>query len=109
MNSFNAIADKNRRKIIEILANDGELSVQEIKKEFSISAPAISQHLKVLKNANLIKVKKKAQRRLYSIDENGIIQIATWLDKVRIKWEKRLDRLDSYLLTNFKKENDKDV
>ena len=108
MNKFTALADPNRIRIIEILALNGETSVTDIKKEFDITAPAVSQHLKVLKEAEIVSVRKLAQQRLYSLNTNKITEITDWLTKIKIDWEKRLDRLDDYLLKNFKKENNTD-
>ena len=106
MNAFNALADDTRREIVFMLAKKGEMSATEISKNFDMTPPAVSQHLKVLKNANVIQMKKQAQKRLYSVDESGINEIGSWLIEIKKLWEKRLDRFDSYVLSlKSKKKN----
>jgi DNA-binding transcriptional ArsR family regulator len=61
MDIFSALADSNRRKIIELLARSGELSATEINEQFQVSAPAISQHLKVRREANLVRMEKRVR------------------------------------------------
>lgn len=68
MDRFAALADSNRRRIIELIAANGEMASTDISNEFEISAPAISQHLKVLRKADLVKMEKRAQQRIYSIN-----------------------------------------
>ena len=97
MNVFAALADDHRKSIVEMLARKGDLSVAQIRRAFAISAPAISQHLKVLREARVVKVTRQAQKRIYSIDERGIGEIDDWLAKTRALWTKRLDSLDGYL------------
>ncbi len=103
MNAFSALADDTRRQIVVLLANNGELPVSEISKNFSMTPPAVSQHLKVLKEAKVIKLKKSAQKRFYSIDESGLKEIESWIIDVRTQWNKRLDSLEKYL-SKLKKE-----
>lgn len=97
VNAFAALAEPRRQEIVSMLAERGELSASEISQKFKISAPAVSQHLKVLKNNNLVLVKKDAQRRLYSLNPDGLQEMTEFLQKVRAKWEARFDRLDQYL------------
>ncbi len=97
MNAFSALADDTRRQIVLLLAKKGELPVNEIKMNFNMTPPAVSQHLKILKEAKVIQMKKHAQRRLYSINESGLHEIEIWLTDVRKLWSKRLDKLDQYL------------
>lgn len=103
MNSFTALADKTRREIVLIVAREGEVSVAKICENFEISPPAVSQHLKLLKESNVLKVTKKAQQRIYSLNESGINEIESWLDEVKSLWNRRLDALDDYL-TQLKNE-----
>jgi DNA-binding transcriptional ArsR family regulator len=97
MNAFYAIADDTRREIIVLLAKKGELPVNEIAKNFAMTTPAISQHLRVLKEANVILMRKEAQHRLYRIDESGLNEIEIWIEEVRKLWSKRLSSMESYL------------
>ncbi len=96
MNSLAALADPTRRQIVETLGR-GEHASGEIAGKFAISAPAISQHLKVLREARLVRVRVEAQRRIYTIDPDGLAEIADWLDRVRRFWSPRLDALEREL------------
>lgn len=96
MDSIAALADPTRRRIVEALA-EGPLSSGEIAARFPISAPAVSQHLKTLKAARLVRVRSEAQRRIYEIDPEGIEAVAGWADGIRRYWAGRLDSLDQEL------------
>lgn len=97
MLSFQALADPTRFQIIEMLAKNGRLPASKISKRFPISPPAISQHLKVLKQANLVHVEVNAQQRIYTLNPDGIHQIEDWLSKIRHQWEARFDAFDAVL------------
>jgi len=99
MNAFAALAEPRRKQIVSLLAEHGEMSASDIVKRFKVSPPAISQHLKVLKEHNLVAAKKDAQRRLYSINPDGLNEMTDYIEGVRKMWEARLDRLESYLNT----------
>jgi DNA-binding transcriptional ArsR family regulator len=96
MREFAALADPTRRRIVELLGA-GERSVGELVEEFDISAPAVSQHLKTLRDAGLVQVRVDAQRRIYALDPGGLDQIDAWLKGVRTFWAGRLDALDQAL------------
>jgi DNA-binding transcriptional ArsR family regulator len=91
-----ALADPTRRRIVELLA-DRELSAGEIAGRFEVSAPAISQHLKMLKAARLVRVRREAQRRIYALDPVGLAELDQWLARVRRFWGGRLDVLERQL------------
>ncbi|MFO0775510.1 MAG: metalloregulator ArsR/SmtB family transcription factor [Nitrospiraceae bacterium] len=97
MLAFFALADPTRFHIVEMLAAHGRMPVFEIGKHFSVSPPAISQHLKVLKQANLVRVEVSAQQRIYSLNPDGIAEVEHWLLKTRRLWEARFDALDALL------------
>lgn len=103
MDTFTALADPNRRRMVEILSSHGRLSASEIGSRFKISAPAVSQHLKVLREANLVRVEKKAQQRIYSLDSRGIEEMALWVDRMKHFWNVRLDALETALENDTKK------
>ena len=94
MQSLIALADPNRRRIVEMLAAERELAAGEIGTAFDISAPAISQHLKVLKEANIVTVRVEGQRRIYALDPAGFTEIDQWLSSVRRFWIPKLDELE---------------
>ncbi len=96
MDSLAALADPTRRRIVESLAR-GPLSSGEIASRFDITAPAISQHLKTLRNARLVRVRAQAQRRIYELDPDGVAELAAWVDQIRRFWAPRLDALEANL------------
>lgn len=86
MQIFPALADPTRRRIVEILAS-GPLSAGDIAAHFTLSAPAISQHLKALRKARLVRVRPLAQQRIYELDPAGIGELAEWLQSIRAFWK----------------------
>lgn len=96
MESFTALADPTRRRIIEILA-EGPRPAGELARAFAVSAPAVSQHLKVLREAQLVRVRVEAQRRIYELDAAGLLELQGWLDGVTRFWGGRLDALEQRL------------
>ena len=99
MDRFVALADPTRREIIESLAA-GERSFGELAERFEMSRPAVSQHLKVLRETGLVAVRADAQRRIYRLDAGGLAEIDQWLTKVRRFWPDRLDKLEKELEKN---------
>ena len=91
-----ALSDPTRREIIEMLAGK-ELPAGAIAARFDISAPAVSQHLKVLKDAKLVTVRADAQRRLYSLNKDGFEEMDEWLQRIRRYWVRNLDALEKIL------------
>ena len=96
MREFAALADPTRRRIVELLSV-GERSAGELVEEFDVSAPAISQHLKALRDAGLVRVRVDAQRRIYALDPQGLAKIDAWLNELRKFWNPRLDALEREL------------
>ena len=96
MDALAALADPTRRRIVELLGR-GERSAGELVEEFDVSAPAISQHLKALREARLVQVRVDAQRRIYALDPGGLDEIDAWLASVRRFWSGRLDALEREL------------
>lgn len=107
MNAFAALADDTRRDIVRLVVKNGELTSTEISQNFQMSPPAISQHLKVLKEANVLLMKKDAQKRIYSLNQTGLKEMEDWILDVKNLWTKRLDKLDRYVL-KLKKERSND-
>ena len=103
MDIFYALADPTRRKILELLASRGQLTATEIYECFSVSPPAISQHLKVLREANLVKMVKRAQQHIYQINPDKVLELEDWSQQLTQQWNKRLDALDELL--KVEKEN----
>ncbi|GGJ88626.1 transcriptional regulator [Pilimelia anulata] len=100
MTPFEALADPVRRRLLELLAG-GEAAAGELtaaaRSEFGISQPAVSQHLRVLREAGLVTVRPAGPRRLYAVDPAGLAAIDDWLDRFRAFWPQRLDALATEL------------
>ncbi|MDJ0356668.1 metalloregulator ArsR/SmtB family transcription factor [Paenarthrobacter sp. PH39-S1] len=94
---FGALADPTRLTIVDMLAKRGELSASAISSVFSVSPSAISQHLKVLREAGLVLVKKQAQQRIYRLDTATIGETQRWLAERTVQWNARLDAMESYI------------
>lgn len=96
MDTFIALADPTRRQIIESLAA-GEASFGALADQFEMSRPAVSQHLKVLRDAGIVTSRADAQRRIYSLSDDGLDEIDAWLGKVQKFWAQGLDKLEKLL------------
>jgi DNA-binding transcriptional ArsR family regulator len=93
---FEVVAEPTRRRILDLLLA-GESSVGELVSGLAISQPAVSRHLRVLREAGLVSSRTDAQRRLYSIDAAPLAELDAWLDPYRRLWAGRLDRLSAHL------------
>jgi DNA-binding transcriptional ArsR family regulator len=96
MRSLNVLADPTRQRIVEMLAT-GALPSGEIARRFAVSAPAISQHLKTLRDAKLVRVRAQAQKRFYELDAEGFDELNNWLNRIRSFWAPKLDALEQEL------------
>jgi DNA-binding transcriptional ArsR family regulator len=91
-----AISDPTRRRILGLLA-ERELSAGALAENFKMTAPAVSQHLKALKAARLVEMRVDGQRRIYSLNGQGLREIDDWLKSIRDFWRNRLDALEEAL------------
>jgi DNA-binding transcriptional ArsR family regulator len=96
MQSLAAIADPTRRRIVELLA-ERDRTAGELVKEFDVSAPAISQHLNVLREAGLVVTRAEGQSRIQSLNPAGFDELEAWLQQTRRFWSQRLDALEREL------------
>jgi DNA-binding transcriptional ArsR family regulator len=96
MQSLAAIADPTRRRIVELLAQR-ERTAGELVEEFDMSAPAISQHLNVLREAGLVTTRVNGQSRIQSLNPAGLDELGDWLEKTRSFWSRSLDALEREL------------
>ncbi len=103
MDKFSALADPTRRTILEMLARKGQLSATEISDEFHVTPSAISQHLKVLREANLVQMEKRAQQRLYQINPEAMVELEAWAKQLTQRWHERFEALDEVLEAEKKK------
>jgi len=105
MDIFAALAEPTRRTIVEMLAQKGELSATDISDRFNSSPPAISQHLKVLREAKLVSVTKRSRQRIYRVNPAAFNEIDQWVRQTKVLWNTRLSRLDSLFTKKPRKIN----
>jgi DNA-binding transcriptional ArsR family regulator len=96
MEAFAALADPVRAEIVRLLAVR-DLAAGDIAARFPISRPAVSRHLSVLLRSRLVRVRGEAQRRVYSLDPNGLDDVDRWVGECRRIWHDRLDALGRHL------------
>jgi DNA-binding transcriptional ArsR family regulator len=96
MRSLNVLADPTRQRIVEMLAT-GALASGDIARRFEVSAPAISQHLRALREARLVRVRAEAQKRFYELDPAGVEELSDWIGRIRSFWSVKLDALEEEL------------
>lgn len=96
MDIFTALADPVRRAIITTLS-DGDATAGQIGARFAISQPAVSRHLRVLRQVGLATVRVDAQHRIYALDAGGLAEAEAWLAAQRAAWAHRFDRLGEHL------------
>lgn len=104
MDVFAAIAQPTRRSILEMLAEGGQLSASDISRRFRVSAPAISQHLKILREARLVRMHKHRQQHIYQVNPEAVQQVEAWARGVEALWSERFDRLEALLREDDKPE-----
>ncbi|HKT04501.1 MAG TPA: metalloregulator ArsR/SmtB family transcription factor [Rugosimonospora sp.] len=100
MHAFDVLGDPVRRRILELLAEGEQTSgalTEVIRREFGISQPAVSQHLRVLRDAGFTSVRAEGTRRLYAVESAPLQEVDAWLDRFRGFWEQRLDALATEL------------
>ena len=96
MSPFEAVAEPNRRRILDLL-RDGERPAGDLVGALAISQPGVSKHLKLLKAAGLVRMRADGQRRLYSLEPDGLAELEAWLLPYRRFWADRLDALEHLL------------
>ncbi|WP_069885844.1 ArsR/SmtB family transcription factor [Streptomyces luteocolor] len=100
MHAFDVLGDPVRRRILELLAEGEQTSgavTATIREEFAISQPAVSQHLRVLRESGFATVRAEGARRLYAVDAAPLRDVDAWLERFRGFWEQRLDALGTEL------------
>ncbi|PPK69088.1 metalloregulator ArsR/SmtB family transcription factor [Actinokineospora auranticolor] len=94
--TFTVLAEPTRRRILDLLREQPR-SVGELVAELGLTQPGTSKHLKVLREAGLVRVRRDAQRRWYELRAEPLAEIDTWLTPYRALWSDRLDRLEQHL------------
>ena len=97
MDAFSALAEPTRRNILEMLADRGSLAATDIYRHFPATPPAVSQHLKVLREAGLVRVEKRAQQRIYHINPEPMKKLEQWIRQFASAKEAEYSRLDGVL------------
>ena len=98
--AWKAVADESRRQVL-VLLKDGEKSPTEIATHFDFTLPALSTHLRVLRDAGLVKERKEGQRKLYSVNRDGMSEMIDFLDMF---WDERLRSLKQFAESKSKKQ-----
>ena len=93
---FRALSDPTRRAVFERLAA-GEMTVSALRESFSISQPAISQHLSALREAGLVRARREGRNAYYRVDPRGLKPLVAWVDRYRAFWPARLMKLKTLL------------
>lgn len=93
---FNAIAEPQRRAILELLTQ-GELSVNEIADALHLNQPQASKHLRVLHEVDLVDVRREGRQRIYQLQSDSLKPVHDWVRQFEQFWRERFDRLDTYL------------
>src|SRR3712207_3965465 len=96
MHAFDVLGDPVRRRILELLADGEQTSgaiTERVRSEFGISQPAVSQHLRVLRDAGFATVRPEVARRLYAVNPEPLRDVDAWLDRFRAFWTPHLDAL----------------
>jgi len=94
--TFDVVAEPTRRRILDLL-RDGDRPVGELVHALGISQPGVSKHLRVLRDAGLVRVRQQAQQRWYQLDAAPLAEIDAWLAPYRRFWSERLDALERHL------------
>ena len=97
MDIFFAIGEPTRRAIVELLAKNGRLSATDISGRFRMSMPAISQHLKVLREASVVSVEKEGQKRMYTLNTHALHELETWSANMETLWSARFKKIENLL------------
>jgi DNA-binding transcriptional ArsR family regulator len=93
---FETLADPNRRRILDRL-REGERLAGDLVEDLAISQPGVSRHLRVLREAGLVRVRPDGQRRWYALEPEGLAEVRAWLKPYRRLWKDRLDALEDHL------------
>src|SRR5512142_2292108 len=96
MSVFDVLADASRRRILELL-RERERPVGELVSALGMSQPAVSRHLRVLREEGVVDVRVDAQRRLYRLRPDSLRELDAWLEPYRLLWSGRLDELEEHL------------
>lgn len=104
MDVFEAVAEPNRRVLLDFLA-EGERTAGELVSTLpNLTQPAVSRHLRVLREVGLVEVRPDAQRRIYALRPEGLVELDHWISRYRRYWTDHLDALEAHLARNHSEE-----
>lgn len=106
MDTFSAVADPTRRAILDLLIKREHPAGDLVSAFPGISQPAVSKHLKVLRDAGLVSVRVRAQQRIYRLQPKALADLDAWVAKYKIFWPERLDALEQHLSKKDKIKNE---
>ena len=96
MNTVAALGDPIRQRIVELLAT-GERDAGDLAAEFEVSRPAVSRHLRVLREAEVVTAREEGRRRIYALRPESLEEVARWALQYRSFWAERLAALETHL------------
>lgn len=96
LDTFTVLAEPNRREILEVLRED-EASVGQLVDHLGLSQPAVSKHLRILRESGMVSVRPQGQQRMYGLETAPLEELDEWLEPYRRRWSRALDRLDTHL------------
>ena len=102
---YSAIADPTRRALLLRLAREGEKNVTDLLEPFSISQPAVSKHLRILREARLVRSRKEGRIRVYAVEASKLREVHDWVTHFEKYWDEKLDALGNYLDKQKRKKN----
>ena len=106
MDVFEAVAEPNRRALLDVLA-EGERTAGELVATLpGLTQPTVSRHLRVLPQVGLVEVRPDAQRRIYALRADGLVEMDRWIDRYRRYWTDHLDALERHLDSTFEEGHD---
>ena len=94
---YRAISDPSRRTILDLLRDAGEMAAKALQEHFSFSQPALSKHLRLLREASLVQVRQEGRQRLYRLDATKLAEVHDWVAHYEAFWTGALDRLGGVL------------
>jgi len=106
--TFNALADPTRRAVLELLIR-GSRPAGEIAQAFPVSRPAISKHLRLLRQAHLVEERREGRHRVYQLNAEPLRAVAGWLDQYRVFWQTSLNNLKAFVETEYAQEISADL
>jgi DNA-binding transcriptional ArsR family regulator len=104
---FQALADPTRRAVLDLL-RQGSLPAGKIAQSFTVSRPAISKHLRLLRRAHLVQERREGRNRLYQLNPEPLKAVDSWLEHYRVFWRGRLANLKTFVEMEYAKENSVD-